>query len=130
MEQLVEPVRGVPVLDAPVPQMVDQLVDVLKIFDRGLTEQVIDVPKVTLQDVVPQRAVLRVPQLAEQLVDVPVPESVILARGRCALGAVWYHVAAREGRSYWWMGGSSHVQWRRPQGFTASTGRFFFTGQG
>ena len=57
VEQLVEPVRGVPVLDAPVPQMVDHLVDVLKIFDRGLTEQVIEVPKVTLQDVVPERAV-------------------------------------------------------------------------
>ena len=104
VEQLVEPVRGVPVLDAPVPQMVDQLVDVLKIFDRGLTEQVIEVPKDTLQDVVPHHAALRVPQLAEQLVDVPVPESVILARGRCALGAVWYHVAARGERSYWWMG--------------------------
>ena len=94
MEQLVEPVRGVPVLNAPVPQMVDQLVDVLKIFDRGSTEQVVEVPKVTLQQVVPHRAALRVPQLAEQLVDVPVPESVILARGRCAHGAVWYHVAA------------------------------------
>ena len=35
------------------------------------------------------------------------PESVILARGRCAFGAVWYHVAAREGRSCWWMCGSS-----------------------
>ena len=32
--------------------------DVLKTFDRGLAEQVIEVPKVTLQDVVPQRAVL------------------------------------------------------------------------
>ena len=118
-----------PVHDALVPQMVDQLVDVLKIFDRVLTEQVIEVPKVTLQDVVPHRAALRVPQVAEQLVDVPVPESVLLARGRCALGAVWYHVAVPEVRSYWWMGGSSHVQWRRPQGFTASPGRYTNTGQ-
>ena len=51
--------RGVPVLDAPVPQMVD----VLKIIDRGPPEQVIEVPKVFLQDVVPLRAALCEPQL-------------------------------------------------------------------
>ena len=126
VEQLVEPVREVPVLDAPVPQMVDQLVDVLKIFNRGLAEQVIEVPKVTLQDVVPQRAVLRVPQLAEQLV----PESVILAHGRCDLGVKWCQIATQGGRCYWWMAGTRHVQWRRPEGFTASPGRYTNTGQG
>ena len=36
-------------------------------------EQVIDVPRTTSTDVIPQRAVLRVPQMAEQLVDEPVP---------------------------------------------------------
>ena len=61
MEQLVEPVRGVPVLDAPVPHMVEQMVDVLKIIDEGLPEQDIDVRKVTLQNVVPHRAALREP---------------------------------------------------------------------
>ena len=35
--------------------------------------QLIDVPKITSQDVIPQRAVLRVPQMAEQLVDEPMP---------------------------------------------------------
>ena len=44
---------GVPVLDAPVPQMVEHMVDALKIIDRGLPEQVIEVPKITLQDRVP-----------------------------------------------------------------------------
>ena len=63
--------QGVPVLDAPVPQMVEHVVDVLKIIDRGPPEQVIEVPKVSLQDVVPLRAALCEPQLAEQLVDVP-----------------------------------------------------------
>ena len=130
VKQLVEPVRGVPVLDAPVPKMVDHLVDVLKIFDRSLTEQVVEVPKVTLQDVVPQRAVLRVPQLAEQLVDVPVPESVILAHGRCDLGVKWCQIATQGGRCYWWMAGTRHVQWRRPEGFTASPRRYANTGQG
>ena len=125
VEQMIESFVPVPRLDldALVPQMVEHLVDVLKIFDRGLSGQVIEVPKVPLQDVVPHRAALRVPQLAEQLVDVPVPETVILARGRSAAGVIWYHVAARRGRSYWWMGGSRHVQWLSPERFTASPGR-------
>ena len=79
VEQTVEPVRGVPVLAAPVPQMVEHVVDVLRIFDRGPPEQVIEVPRVALRDVVPQRAVLRVPQLAEQLVDVPTEPGYVLA---------------------------------------------------
>ena len=37
-----------------------------------MLEQVIDVPKITSQDGIPQRAVLCVPQMAEQLVDEPV----------------------------------------------------------
>ena len=35
--------------------------------------RVIEDPKITLHDVIPQRAVLPVPQMAEQLVEVPVP---------------------------------------------------------
>ena len=56
-----------------------------------LVEQVIEVPKITLEDGIPQRAVLREPLPVEQLADVPVPETVILARGRCALGVDRYH---------------------------------------
>ena len=128
VEQMADVAPMVPVLDAPVPQMVDQLVDVLKTFDRGLAEQVIEVPRVALQDVVPQRALFRVPQLAEQLVDMPVPDSVILAHGRCDLGVKWCQIAA-PGRGYWWMAGSRHVQWHRPDGFTASPGRYKNTAQ-
>ena len=120
-------VPSVPILDVPVPQMVDQLVVVLQGLDMSTpVEQVIEVSKITLEEGIPQRAVLREPLLVEQLAE----ETVILARGRCALDAVWYHVAARGERSYWWMGGSSHVQWRRPQEFTASPGRKTNTGQG
>ena len=79
VEQNVEPVRGVPVLAAPVPQMVEHVADVLKIIDRGPPEQVIEVPEVSLQDVVPLRAALREPQLAEQLVDVPTTPGYVLA---------------------------------------------------
>ena len=62
----------VQILDAPVPQTVAQLPDVLQFFGTLTTdpEQVIEVPKILPEDV-PTRAVLRDPQLAEQLVEVP-----------------------------------------------------------
>ena len=62
---------SVPALDVPVPQMVDQLPDIEQFF-RVLSpdlEQVIEVPKILPFDV-PKRAAVRVPQLAEQLVEV------------------------------------------------------------
>ena len=59
-----------PILDAPVPQMVDQIADVLKFCDISVPEQVIDVPKIS-QDSIPRRTVLRDAQLVEQLVQVP-----------------------------------------------------------
>ena len=98
VEQMIESFVPVPMLDldASVPQLVDQPVVVLQFLDMFTSvEQGIEVPKITLEDGIPQRAVLREPLPVEQLADVPVPETVILARGRCALGVVWYHVAAR-----------------------------------
>ena len=56
-----------------VPQPVDQLVEVLRRIATVVPEQVIEVPKITSQNVIPQRAVLRVPQMAEQQVDEPLP---------------------------------------------------------
>ena len=72
MEQLADVVPMVQILDFPVPQMVEQLVDVFRFFDTLclVPEQVIEVPKF----VCPPRAartVLCAPQLAEQLVEVP-----------------------------------------------------------
>ena len=71
LRQIVD-VPLVPLLDDPVPQMVEQLPDVLRFFDLLLPvpEQDIEVPKILLDDV-PVRAVLRDPQLVEQLVEVP-----------------------------------------------------------
>ena len=75
MEHIVDFVCFAPmvqILDAPVPQTVEQLQDVLQFFDRLSTvpEPVIEVPKISTEDV-PMRAVLRATQLAEQLVEVP-----------------------------------------------------------
>ena len=52
----------VQVLDVPVPQMVDQLVDVFKLLDTAIPEHVIAVPKIP-QGSIPHRAVFE-PQLA------------------------------------------------------------------
>ena len=62
----------VQILDIPAPQMVEQLPDVLRFFDTLLPvpEQVIEVPKILLDDV-PVRTSVRDTQLVEQLVEVP-----------------------------------------------------------
>ena len=72
MNQIVDAVPGLPTLDGPVPLMVEQLVDVLQLFDAliPVAEQVIDVPKIFIKRI-PPRTSVREPQLAEQLVEVP-----------------------------------------------------------
>ena len=67
-------------LDAPVPQTGDQLPDILSFFGALLldTEQVIDVPKILLDDV-PMRAAELDTQLGEQLVEVPTDPGYALA---------------------------------------------------
>ena len=62
----------VQILDVPVPQVGDQLPDILHFFCTFSPdpEQVIEVPKF-LPDDVPMRTAVRVTQLAEQLVEVP-----------------------------------------------------------
>ena len=73
VQQTIDIIVPLPMLDAPVPQTVVQLVEVLRPCDTMVPEQVIEAPKITLHDVIPQRAVLPVPQMAEQVVDEPVP---------------------------------------------------------
>ena len=72
VQQIVDAVPLVPFLDDPAPQMVEQLPDVLQFFDALMPapEQVIEVPKILLDDV-PMRAGLRDTQLVEHLVEVP-----------------------------------------------------------
>ena len=70
MEQRIEHTPYVQILDAPVPQKVEQLVDFFKDLDSHVPVQVIEVPKIS-QDIIPQRSVDLVPQMAEQLVEVP-----------------------------------------------------------
>ena len=60
----------VQILDAPVPQMVDYVAEALRLLDRPIAEQVIEVPTVFCSPC-PSRSVVPVPQSAEQLVEVP-----------------------------------------------------------
>ena len=98
-----------PVLDAPVPQMVDQLVDVLKIFDRGLTEQVVEVPKVSLQDVVPHRAAPRAPQLRNSWGTCPCQSRSSWHAARAHLASIGARLHLREG-GYWWQTGTRNTR--------------------
>ena len=72
VDQIVDTGPALPILDVPVPLMGEQLVDVLRFFDTlcPVAEQVIDVPKISLEDI-PARRLCREPQLVEQLVEVP-----------------------------------------------------------
>ena len=69
--RIVDILPYVQILDVPVPQMGNQVVEVLRKIDTPLlVEQVIEVPKILL-DELPARTSVRVTQLAEQVVEVP-----------------------------------------------------------
>ena len=73
VDQLADAAPMVQVLDTPVPQMVEQLLEVLRRLDIEVPAQVIEVPKIS-QDSIRERLVdcdLRHPQMAEQLMEVP-----------------------------------------------------------
>ena len=70
VDQIVETFVPVQILGDPLPQMVENLVEVFQLLDIVVPEQVIDVRKIS-QDRIPQCSVDRDPQRVEQLVEVP-----------------------------------------------------------
>ena len=100
----------VQILDALVPQMVEQLPHILRFF-RALMpdpEQVIEVPKISPEDV-SVRTVVREPQVVEQLVEVPTllspslpvdvkEEDTVVAVVSDAAGRTWFQVSGPRGR--------------------------------
>ena len=70
----------VQILDLPVPQTVDNVTDALRILVRPMAEQVIEVPKISCSSC-PSRSRVPEPQSAEQLVEVP----TVLSPTRIAL---------------------------------------------
>ena len=94
-ERVQRRMREVPVLDAPVPQTVDVMVEVLTCFDKpSSVEQVVEMPTIDFLHRVPLRTVLRETQTVEQLVDVPVPQTALLALGTSATGVAWRQMLA------------------------------------
>ena len=112
VEQIIEIFVPVPILDDPVPLMEDQLVEILTVaFMSNNFVESIDVPKIIFEDPTPQRKVLSEPQqLVDHVMDVPVPQSVSLARWCDAVGNLWHKVVMRRGGGYRWRAGTRHVQ--------------------
>ena len=80
MEDLGSVCPFVQILDLPVPQTVDYVADALRILDFPITEQVIEVPRISCPPC-PSRSPIPEPQSAEQLVEVP----TVLSPTRIAL---------------------------------------------
>ena len=80
MEDLGAVCPFVQILDLPVPQLVDNVLGALRIPERPMAVQVIEVPKILI-DVIPARSLVPEPQTAEQLVEVP----TVLSPTRIAL---------------------------------------------
>ena len=80
MEDLGSVCPFVQILDLPVPQTVDYVTDALRMLDRPMAEQVIEVPTISCSPC-PSRSPIPEPQTAEQLVEVP----TVLSPTRIAL---------------------------------------------
>ena len=94
VQHIVDSAPVLPLLHAPVPQTVDSVEEVLQILDKLVlgVEQVVEVPKI-LQHTIPQRSSLQEPQMAEQLVAVPVIEFIVFRRLEGELGIAFVRVA-------------------------------------
>ena len=119
---IVDVVPMVQIVDAPVPQMGDQLVEVLQKIDTLTPVQVIEVPKI-FQDRLPQRFVEgRPPQKAEQLVEVPTEpafvgqtiDTPVLGgggrRGRKRRTRLWPKLERRPGQGSTAFHGAEHLE--------------------
>ena len=131
VERIDDSASVVPLLRAHVPQTVDSVVEVLHFFLQrwpagaeqvldSEAERVIDVPKIILHSA-PQRYSLLEPQMAGQLVAVPVIQFIIFRRHEGELSIA----ICRDTRTTWMM--CVHdTEWRD----TASPGWYTNTGQG
>ena len=140
VEHIVDLVRVAPmvqIFDAPVPQTVEQLPDILRFFNTLMPdpEQVIEVPQISHEDV-SMRTAVRDTQLAEQLVEVPTKPGYAFAvvavqtLGWRTAAALIEHfdTPARGGGGGGGSRGGSRAP--RPGRDTARPGRYTNTGQG
>ena len=116
VEQMADVCPFVQILDDPVPQMENLLLEVCRTLDLVVPEQAIDVPKIT-QGRIQQRLVdrdLRQAQMAEQLVEMLefVQFVSLLPRTEINSTAVC-RAHRRHSSSAWSMGSSTSLSWRR-----------------
>ena len=97
---LAEFVPMVQILDLPVPQMVGDVTDVLRILDFPMAEQVIEVPTISCSPC-PSRSPIPGPQTAEQLVEVPIVLSPTRIALRIAEQIVHTPVPRGRGQAAW-----------------------------
>ena len=71
VEHMADVCPVVQTVDAPVPQMVDTVLEFFRALDLPVDEQVIAVPKISTDRVSQRLVERRVPQMVEQLVEVP-----------------------------------------------------------
>ena len=71
VDQIVVAVPLVPLLDDPVPQTVDTVLDFFRSLDLPVAEQVVAVPKISFDRVSQRLVQRRLPQMVEQLAEVP-----------------------------------------------------------
>ena len=90
VEHLADVCPFVQIHDAPVPHMVDDVVDSFRLMDLPIAEHVIEVPKVSSSSC-PSRVVLMAPQVVEQLVGVPTTVSYSSLRG--LFSRTWFRTA-------------------------------------
>ena len=127
MEQFAVDVPVLTLLDSPVPQKVEQLVAVLARFDAPIPEQVIEVPKISCPPRF-SRTVLRTPQMAEQLEEVPVPTVLDVTIMAPFVDTAGRWISRPDGVYTWWLAGTSHHQGTFPEGITSSPGQYINTG--
>ena len=117
VEQMADSALVLPMLDAPVPLVVEQPVKVLKTLDNSLpdVEQVIEVPKTILHQLL-QRAVPRELQLVEQLLVPSFHQCTRMADFRDD-GRRWCLLTGPEPRRFsWWLVETDHEQGTTPAG--------------
>ena len=118
-EHLAELAPLVQILDAPVPQVVDNVMDAFKFLDQPMTEQVIEVPRISCPPC-PSRSQVPVPLTAEQLVEVPTVLSYSLLLQRTAEQTIGIAVPGSGGGARGGLHGLS-----QGQGSTADCGADF-----
>ena len=149
VEQIGDSAPFLPSLDVPVSLMGEQMVEVYKLLDVAVPEQVIDVPKISTTSLRDSRYVIRSwrnrwwkcrrrPLLSflrrAWRTSLWKCRRSCLTSSRSRFSRVRMDTVGRRSLEntgvYWWRVGTSHTQWTSPPGYSARPGRDRNTGPG